>query len=283
MKQVAVVVVETGALPQDFVDTLHRSTTWDVDLVQVVPTSEAMPVESSRVRMVELGAGSAYGAAVNTGVRASTAEFVVVTSPDIRWRPGSLDRLLEATRRWPTGATFGPLIYRADGSAYPSARAVPTLRRGIGHAVLGRWWPSNPWSVAYRGDTTNPVERTAGWLSGSCLLLRRDAFDSIGGFDPRFVAFFEDVDLGERMGAAGWHNVYVPGAVVEHVGVAVTGRESASMSVEHHRSARRYLASRYRGVRWVPLRLLLWLGLAVRMRLVRARRGASTPADATAR
>jgi N-acetylglucosaminyl-diphospho-decaprenol L-rhamnosyltransferase len=134
--------------------------------------------------------------------------------------------------------------------------------------LLSRWWPGNPWTAAYRGDV-RPVERTAGWLSGSCLLMRRDAFDAIGGFDAEFVAYFEDVDLGERLGRAGWHNVYVPSAVVRHIGTSVTGHESARMAVEHHRSAWRYLSRRYRGLRWFPVRLVLRTGLAVRSRLTR--------------
>ena len=72
-----------------------------------------------------------------------------------------------------------------------------------------------------------PVERTAGWLSGSCLLLRRDAFDAVGGFDPGYFMYFEDVDLGDRLGDAGWHNVYVPAAVVSHVGGHATVRDPA--------------------------------------------------------
>src|SRR4029079_11601459 len=113
------------------------------------------------------------------------------------------------------------------------------------------------------------VEREAGWLSGSCLLLRRDAFDSVDGFDARYFMYFEDVDLGERLGAAGWRNVYVPSAEVVHVGGASTGKPevSARMQAEHHRSAYRYLADRHPGARWAPLRAALKAGLEVRSRL----------------
>ena len=130
-------------------------------------------------------------------------------------------------------------------------------------------WPANPWTRSYRreGDVG---ERTAGWLSGSCLLLRREAWDSVDGFDPRYFMYFEDVDLGDRMHRAGWLNVYVPGAVAEHLGGRATGRDpetAARMLGEHHRSAYRFLADRHRGLRWAPLRLALRVGLDVRARL----------------
>ena len=269
-ENVAVVVVAPNALDAEFVDTLRTATRRSIELVHVC-TDPSVGTPPLGGRILRVDPTLAYGAAVNSGVRDTTAEYVVVASPSIRWETGSLDELLSAARRWPTGAAFGPLITRPDGATYPSARCVPTLGHGIGHAVFGRWWPGNPWTRGYLGSYTGE-ERTAGWLSGSCLLLRRDAFDSVGGFDPGFVAFFEDVDLGERLNRAGWHNVYVPAACVRHVGVGVTGRETAAMTVEHHRSASRYLARRYAGWRWLPLRLVLRVGLAIRSRW--ARRGA---------
>lgn len=266
-EHVAVVVVAPTALDAEFVDTLRAATRRSIELVHVCtdPSVGAPPMGG---RILRVDKAFPYGAAANAGVRDTTAEYVVIASPSIRWGTGALDQLLAAARRWPTGAAFGPLICLPDGATYPSARCVPTLSKGIGHAVLGRWWTTNPWTRGYLGNYDGE-ERTAGWLSGSCLLLRRDAFDSVGGFDPGFVAFFEDLDLGERLTRAGWHNVYAPSAVVRHVGVGVTGRETATMTIEHHRSALRYLSRRYAGLRWLPLRLALRLGLAIRSRWAR--------------
>ena len=64
--------------------------------------------------------------------------------------------------------------------------------------------------------TGGPVD--AGWLSGSCFLVRREAWEAIGGFDEGFFMFFEDVDLGRRIGEAGYRNVWVPTAEVTHLG-----------------------------------------------------------------
>jgi N-acetylglucosaminyl-diphospho-decaprenol L-rhamnosyltransferase len=202
-------------------------------------------------------------------VRQTSAELVVVANPDIVWEPGSLDALVAASERWPRGGAFGPLIRTPDGVIYPSARQLPSLSRGIGHALFGWWWPTNPWTAAYRLETEEPRERTAGWLSGSCLLLRRDAFDEIGGFDPGYFMYFEDLDLGDRLVRAGWQNVYVPAAAVTHVGGHATSRNPARMAAEHHRSAWRYLSRRYRGWRWAPVRWGLRAGLLARSVLAR--------------
>jgi N-acetylglucosaminyl-diphospho-decaprenol L-rhamnosyltransferase len=104
----------------------------------------------------------------------------------------------------------------------------------------------------------------AGWLSGACLLLRREAFEAVGGFDEDYFMFFEDVDLGERLGRAGRPSVYVPSAQVVHVGGVSWKARPAAMISAHHRSAERYLHRRY--ARWYhwPVRAAVSLGLRAR-------------------
>ncbi len=180
-----------------------------------------------------------------------------------------VDALLAAATRWPAAGAFGPAIVTPDGQLYPSARALPSLGRGIGHALAGWWWPTNPWTAAYRQERESPAEGECGWLSGSALLVRREAFEAVGGFDPRYFMYFEDVDLCDRLARAGWSSVYVPSAVVEHSGGHATRRVPERMQRAHHASAYRYLADRYRGLRWLPVRMVLRTGLLARYLLSR--------------
>ena len=193
--------------------------------------------------------------------------WVVVANPDIEWQDGALDTLLDAAQRWPNGGAFGPLIREPDGTVYPSARLLPSLGRGAGHALLGKVWPGNPWTVDYKQSDTEATERVAGWLSGSCLLLRRAAFESVDGFDPRYFMYFEDVDLGDRLGRAGWHNVYVPSAEVMHIQGASSAKAPVRMLAAHHESAYRYIADRHPGWRWAPVRGAIRAGLTLRRKL----------------
>lgn len=225
--------------------------------------------ENPNVRLVRTGGNLGFGQAANRGVAvAGEVDWVLIANPDVVLAPGALAELLAATERWPRAGSLGPLIRTPEGEVYPSARALPSLGRGIGHALFGWFWRGNPWTAAYRRENETVTERTAGWLSGSCLLVRRVAFDGIGGFDPRYFMYFEDVDLGERLGRAGWLNVYVPSAEIVHLGGHSTSRQRGEMLAEHHRSAATYLAGRYPGARWAPLRVLLRAGLAVRAELV---------------
>ena len=169
-------------------------------------------------------------------------------------------------------ASVGPALLTSEGEIYPSARVVPSLRNGVGHALFANLWVENPWTRAYRNDrTTMAIQRDAGWLSGACLLVRRTAFEALGGFDPGYFMYFEDVDLGYRFGKAGYRNVYAPSSVATHSGAHSTTTESARMISAHHASARRFLNRKYSGGWLWPVRVSLTIGLQLRSALLRRR------------
>jgi N-acetylglucosaminyl-diphospho-decaprenol L-rhamnosyltransferase len=130
-------------------------------------------------------------------------------------------------------------------------------------------WPENPWSRRYHNDSENPPrERDAGWLSGSCVLVRRAAFDAVGGFDDEYFMYFEDVDLGYRLSRSGWRNRYAPSALVRHSGAHSTDGDSRRMVLVHHQSAYRFMSSKYSGWYLAPVRLAVKIGLSARAYLV---------------
>jgi N-acetylglucosaminyl-diphospho-decaprenol L-rhamnosyltransferase len=227
-----------------------------------------------RVDYLALPENPGYGGAVNAGARALPAEieWILVSNPDVVLEPDSIDTLRTAGDANPAIGAVGPAVLNPDGSVYPSARAVPSLRTGIGHALFSNLWARNPWTLAYRreSDPSDQV-RDAGWLSGSCLLVRRSAFDEIGGFDEGYFMYFEDVDLGFRLGRSGYRNVYEPAAKVVHVGAHSTSSESARMVAAHHASARRFLSKKYAGWWLWPVRIVLRIGLALRSRAIQRR------------
>jgi N-acetylglucosaminyl-diphospho-decaprenol L-rhamnosyltransferase len=138
----------------------------------------------------------------------------------------------------------------------------------MGHAILGRVWKGNPWSRRYRrglDPTTGPED--VGWLSGSCLVVRREAFETVGGFDEGFFMFMEDVDLGRRVGRTGYLCRWTPDAVVTHVGGHTWRSDPVPMIRAHHASVSRYISLVYSGWYRAPLRAFLGLGLRIRQRV----------------
>jgi N-acetylglucosaminyl-diphospho-decaprenol L-rhamnosyltransferase len=260
-----------------FLSSLEHSTVVPSQLVIVdnsptvmdTPTSAVLP----QISVIHRPDNPGYGSAVNIGVDALSdeCEWAVICNPDIVVHPDTLEFLLAVGRSQREAGALGPAISNDDGSLYPSARALPSLGVGIGHALLGIVWPTNPWTVAYRGDYRSDQVRKSGWLSGSFQLVRRDAFRTIGGFDGGYFMFFEDVDLGWRLGEAGYTNLYVPQARATHLGGHSTKQSHNAMIRAHHDSAMRFITKRYPGVLWWPVRALIGLGLSARERILRSR------------
>ena len=275
--RIVVVTYSPGPLLDTLLSSLSKATLAPYEVVLADNGStDGVPERAAgapEITLVRTGGNVGYGRAANAGAAGAAAPWLLIVNPDVRWcQPGALDDLITAAGRWPDAGAFGPAIVTPDGQLYPSARALPSLGRGIGHALAGWWWPSNPWTAAYRKEDGSPAEAPVGWLSGSALLVRRSAFASVGGFDPRYFMYFEDVDLCDRLARAGWASVYVPTAVVEHAGGHATKRSPAAMQRAHHASAYRYLADHHRGLGWAPVRLVLRLGLTARYVLSRLSR-----------
>jgi N-acetylglucosaminyl-diphospho-decaprenol L-rhamnosyltransferase len=269
--RVVVVTYSPGEALDDCLSSLRKATTRELDVVLAdngsVDGAPQRAAAAPDVRFLPTGGNVGYGAAANAGLADVRTGWALVTNPDVRFEEGSVDELLTVAARWPRAATVGPAIRTPEGALYPSARDLPDLSTGIGHALVGWFWPGNPWTARYRRERDTPRERPAGWLSGSCFLVDLEAFHSVGGFDPAYFMYFEDVDLAERMGRRGWLHIYAPSAVVVHEGGHSTRREPHRMQRVHHTSALRYLSARYPGRRHIPLRVVLRAGLGARMLL----------------
>jgi len=224
--------------------------------------------EAHGARFVALDQNVGYGGGVNAGAAAAhpAARYLLVCNADLMFSPGAIDRLVAYADAHDDAGAVGPAILNADGTIYPSARRSPSLRHGIGHAVLGVIAPENRWSTQYRRTGSATGTRETDWLSGACLLVRRAVFDRIGGFDASYFMYFEDVDLGDRIAASGCRNIYLPEATVTHIGGHSTASSSERMLREHHRSAYRYLSRKYRGAALWPVRVVIRVGLAIRLR-----------------
>lgn len=250
--------------------------TESANIMIVVADNGSADLEETRVAcgeysalLLELGDNYGYGGAINRAIKSLPSEIgaVLISNPDVEFGGGAIATLQRTLQEMPSAGAIGPRVLNADGSIYPSARELPSLRTGIGHALFGQVWPTNPWTMRYLSDFSESDEqREAGWLSGSCLLVRRAAFESLGGFDDSFFMYFEDVDLGYRLGKAGWANVYAPTAVLTHTGAHSTNTDSSRMIVAHHRSAYLYLSRKYDRWYFAPLRGALRVGLALRAR-----------------
>jgi N-acetylglucosaminyl-diphospho-decaprenol L-rhamnosyltransferase len=164
-----------------------------------------------------------FGRAANLGAAAAQAAWVAVANADTALRPGALDLLLEAGRRDPAAAVVAPRLVLPDGSTQHSVYGFPTLpyaallNSGLHHLSRDL---ADRLAVPDRWDSARA--RRVPWAIGAFLLVRRQAWDEVGGFDPDQFMYAEDLDLGWRLRSRGWFTRYEPRAVVDHHGGAAT-------------------------------------------------------------
>ena len=183
------------------------------------------------VTLIHLPENPGYGSGANAGVAALPAHCsrVIICNPDIIWQRESIAELDKALNDNPTVGVAGPKTLNDDGSTYPSARAFPGIRIGIGHALLGELWKSNPWTTKYLGEYGGSAPRIVDWVSGACLMVKRVSFEAIDGFDSGYFMFFEDVDFGWRARVAGHSVIVASDAVGYHAQAAASERRTVDV------------------------------------------------------
>ena len=222
---------------------------------------------------VALPTNPGYGAGMNAGVRALTASLspadaafdaYFFCNPDVIFTAPSIAELAISLFEDARAGSIGPRTLNEDGSTYPSARNIPSVGTGVGHALFGRVWPSNPWSRAYKNASDYDERRVAGWLSGAAVMVKGTVNDEIGGWDEGYFLHFEDIDLGYRIGLAGYSNVFEPAVTVVHSGGHSLKKHSAMAERAMTASAIRFMKKRYSGALRAPLRWAIVAGLRVR-------------------
>jgi GT2 family glycosyltransferase len=178
-------------------------------------------------RVLRPGRNLGFAAANNLAARAAApCGWLALVNPDAFPDPRWLERLAAAAAAQPSYSFFASRLVSAGD---------PGRLDGTGDLY-------SPSGLAWRRDHGKPVEQapaTPSEVFSACAaaaLYRRDAFDEVGGFDESYFCFFEDVDLAFRLRLAGHRCLYVPDAVVHHVGSASTRRGSDFAVYHGHRN-----------------------------------------------
>jgi N-acetylglucosaminyl-diphospho-decaprenol L-rhamnosyltransferase len=246
-----VVNYNAGAALSECVESLEREGVRDIAVVDNGSTDdslECLDVKSPSVQVFHTGRNLGFGGGVNYGARRVAGELLLVCNPDLVLQPGALGAMADRLAQDPSLGLVGPALVTPAGELQPSGRAFPTVRRSSVQAVLGVLLPRNPYSRRYREANRARVETgIVDWVTGACLLVRREAFDAVSGFDDRYFMYVEEVDLCWRLARAGWRTGYESSAHVLHLAGISTAPFPFRMIVAHHLSLWRFARQSSRG------------------------------------
>ena len=201
------------------------------------------------------------------------SRWALILNADAWLVDDALERLVAVGDTHADVAVVGPRLVNRDGSLQRSVRGFPTLwRLATEYLYLRKLGPhTNALNAFYGGGFDHASEREVECLMGACLLVRRAAIDEVGGPDPAFFLFSEEVDWLYRFAAAGWRTLFTPAATCVHVGGASHG---GRLFRENLRGQLRFFHKHHGDGEAERVRALLRGSLALRGRLVRGERGA---------
>ncbi len=176
-------------------------------------------------RLIVADRNLGFGVACNLAAAGVQTDLLLFLNPDARLEPDCLAALVAAAGRWPGAAAFGPLLV--------SPRGRPGFKRRTALAPLDRFAPPG------LPDSDAPVPV----LSGAAMLVRRRAFEAVGGFDPDLFLYFEDDDLSLRLRRTGADLVLVPAARASHLSGGSTAATPALRRLRGHHFMRSYLVA----------------------------------------
>lgn len=228
---VAVVSWNTRDLLENCLESLRpiaRDGTADVWVVDNASSDASAEMVSRRfpwARLIALDTNAGFGRAANLVACNTRHDFLAIANADTQVMPGAVESLLSAADIHPTTGAFAPQLVLPDGSTQHSVYPFPTIPFTVAYASgaiarvdwLARWWCID------RGFDPNHGRKVA-WAVGAFLLIRRTAWNAVGGFDETQWMYAEDLDLGWRLRRSGWGIRYVPEAKVLHAEAASTSQ-----------------------------------------------------------
>lgn len=184
------------------------------------------------VRWHPMGRNAGFGAAVNAGAAVTRSDWILALNPDTTMAGWDVLAMAGAARD--LGATaMGPRIVARDGRAELSYSTRDSLAGDFG------------WMLSWRGGRFGNLAaspREVAWVTGACMLVRRDDFERAGGFDENYFLYFEDADLCRRLRLEGGRVIYHPGFSAVHRRGGSARCQAGSLELAYRRSQMRFVS-----------------------------------------
>lgn len=239
---------------------------WVIDNASQDGSADAVAREFPHVNLLASPDNLGFGAANNLAFERAHGQFLLLLNSDAFVHEGALTQMVEflcdpAKAR--VGAV-GPRLLNEDGSLQVSCWKFPSPARSWLESLgVARLLGAHPqWGDYYRW--AHDERRSVDFVIGACLLVRREVYEEIGGFDPAFFLYAEETDWQRRMREQGWDIVFLPDANVTHLAGASGASEKARVSTLFWQGQERYILKHFGRRGWALMRAGVTVGVALR-------------------
>ncbi|WP_309009318.1 glycosyltransferase family 2 protein [Pelagicoccus sp. SDUM812005] len=192
------------------------------------------------VRFIQSPENVGFGRCNNLGVEQATSRYLLLLNPDTEFRAPTIDKMVAWHQKLPQAGILCPRLLLTDGSLqYSSVQAAPTpLNQALGSEFLQKRFPkSKLWGTypAYYRNAPTSVEA----VSGAFMFLKTETFRSVGGFNPAYFMYAEDMDLCLQVRRAGLLNYHIPDTEVTHHGGGSSSKQVSTFATLKMKEANR--------------------------------------------
>jgi GT2 family glycosyltransferase len=229
------------SMPHEIVVVDNQSTDGSADAARQWPD----------VKVLEAGANLGFARASNIGIRAGTGALLLLLNSDTIVPPGAVDRLVAELERHPGAAVAGPRLVDAHGRAELSFGPMIGPFSELRQKVLFRGHTAGVPILSAIVERSTRRSQAPAWVSGACLLVRREDAEAVGLLDERYFMYTEDVDFCAAIRARGRTVLFTPEVEIVHL----RGRSVATDRASTRRAYRRSQIAFYEKhhPRWAPL------------------------------
>ncbi len=215
--------------------------------------------EFPQVRLITNSENVGFTVGNNQGIAVSRGRYILLLNPDTEVVGDALTAMVEYMDDHPQVGALGPQLLNPDGSIQSSRRRFPTLATAfLESTILQQWSPHN--RVArhyYIADRSDDEVQEVDWVTGACLMTRRETIEEVGPMDEGFFMYSEELDWCRRFKAQGWQIVYLPTAKVIHHGGQSSEQVKAFQHIQFQRSKIRYFRKHHGSWQAEVLRLFI--------------------------
>ena len=243
-----------------------------VDAGSADGSAEVARQEFPAARLIAQPDNLGYTRGNNLGLRAATGRYLLILNPDTEVVGDALTRMLAYMDGHSQTGLLGPQLVSPDGSVQSTRRRFPTLLTAFFESTwLQPLAPRSLLNRYYALDLSDDAISEVDWVMGAALLVRREAYEQVGGFDEGFFMYSEEVDWCRRIKAAGWQVVYFPPARVIHHAGRSSEQVPAATHIRFNASKVRYFRKYHGLLAAEALRLYLLGNFAVQLGLEAAK------------